>query len=58
MLGSDVVTQDSNRTDRETPTVTCTYYTLVSILIAFCGGSVNNDINITETSIAAAFFAQ
>ena len=48
----------SGRTDRDTPTVIGTYYTLVSILIAFCGVSDNNDVsNITETSIGAVLFA-
>ena len=48
----------SGRTDRDTPTVIGTYYTLVSILIAFCGVSDNNEVsNITETSIGAVLFA-
>lgn len=48
----------SGRTDRETPTVIGSYYTLVSILIAFCGGSGNNGVsNITGTCLFAVGIA-
>ena len=48
----------SGRTDRETPTIIGTYYTLLSILIAFCGGSDNNDVsNITGAVLFAVGIA-